>query len=71
MLTYALTILATTATTAASYDDDDDDNDDDDDVWLSIERVEWDRSGASEGVFATGSQCDDSSEGYEEAASSA
>ena len=65
MLTYSLTILATTA----SYDDDDDD-DDDDDVWLSIERVEWDRSGASEGVFATGSQCDDSSEGYEEATSS-
>ena len=64
MLTYALTILATTATTTASYDDDDDD------VWLSIERVEWDRSGASEGVFATGSQCYDSSEGYEEAASS-
>ena len=67
MLTYSLTILATTATTTASYDDDDDD---DDDVWLSIERVEWDRSGASEGVFATGSQCDDSSEGYEEATSS-
>ena len=65
MLTYALTILATTATTTASYDDDDDD-----DVWLSIERVEWDRSGASERVFATGSQCDDSSEGYEEATSS-
>lgn len=65
MLTYALTILATTATTAASYD-----NDDDDDVWLLIERVEWNRSGASEGVFATGSQCDNSSEGYEEATSS-
>jgi hypothetical protein len=66
MLTYALTILATTATTTASYD-----YDDDGDVWLSIERVEWNRSGASEGVFATGSQCYDSSEGYEEAASSA
>ena len=65
MLTYALTILATTATTTASYDDDDDD-----DVWLSIERVEWNRSGASEGVFATGSQRDNSSEGYEEATSS-